>query len=180
MSRVDIDKLVALASAASPAPWTADVDDPRTNPAWTGKFYVGDDGDTWCTYDNDTREIANVRLMEYLRNNADAIVDEMRELRARIHDADVARVDRDQAVEEAVRWRKLAADYAQAWDAHDAALLEHDDRRGLSDAAKVHISALAHARREAHARLLDAGRPEVANDVARQVLALCPVKAMST
>lgn len=61
LTAADLAAMRARLAAADPPPWRADIDD---GDAWTGKFYVGEDGDTWCTYDDGPRTLANVRLAE--------------------------------------------------------------------------------------------------------------------
>lgn len=47
----EIQRLRRLLKAGSNPPWEADIDDPSTKRRmWTGKFYIDDGNQTWCTY----------------------------------------------------------------------------------------------------------------------------------
>jgi hypothetical protein len=75
----DLANWEAIASAASAAPWVADIDD---GVQWTGKFYIGTSGRSVCWYNYDAQVAADIRLVEASRIALPALCAEVRRLRA--------------------------------------------------------------------------------------------------
>lgn len=86
--RALIAEVDATLEGVSEEPWVPDIDDPQTAPMWTGKFYTGTEGSTWCTYNEEPWTIANVRFTGAARSNVPrlrdalaAALDEIEQLR---------------------------------------------------------------------------------------------------
>jgi hypothetical protein len=84
-ANVDVLQLV---QQAHPLPWEADIDDLEHGGwCWTGKFFVGHDEGTWCTYlisepgsAQSARDLASLRLIEAIPE----MVKEIENLRAEL------------------------------------------------------------------------------------------------
>lgn len=80
---IDLALIKVAIAAAQEGPWVADIDDPKTEPTWTGKFYCGYDGGTWCTYNDEPLAVANLRFIDLARTAMSLLVAEVEALRRR-------------------------------------------------------------------------------------------------
>ncbi len=91
--------LTTLCKEAAPGPWEADIDDPGTQPLWTGKFYTGgaDVDATWCTYNDEPLTIANALFTAMARSAVPALLHHGAALTARVQTLERERMRRDEA-----------------------------------------------------------------------------------
>lgn len=140
-----VSRISFALSQMSPGPWEADVDDPETDPHWTGKFYTGDRGargTSWCTYDDaDPDTLPNVRGIAVLMSEVPALLAEVEDLRRGAHQATLDREEvkllRDELRETCDRVRAAWRDACERLGAMPDDTLPEAAARAMSDIAAL-------------------------------------------